>query len=266
MVYPSGPRANADGRRESETVEQTPLHGVRQGLRPVEDLRRPGVAQLGVTEAAGAQAEGRHAGGPRRTCVPRRVTDHHPARAVDAAQCREEQVGRRLALLRVLGCGPGVCHRAPAEEVQEGLDVLRLPRARADDAQVTLLERLQEAAGAVERPHLADEPVELLDPLVAQGVAELGLDFATRDLGHELVASHADGAMDPPQRRVEIVSPERTGPGEGVVVVAVDEGSVDVEDDGVDHARDLPRWGTAAPGGSSGPRATGLRGPRPRER
>ena len=57
----------------------------------------------------------------------------------------------------------------------------------------------------------------------------------TCDLGDELVASHADRPVDAPQRRVEIVSPERAGPGQGVVVVAVDEGSVDVEDDSVDH-------------------------------
>ena len=92
---------------------------------------------------------------------------------MDAGQCREEQVGRRLALLRVLGGGPGVCHGASAEQVQEGLDVLWLPRARAHDAQVAFLERLQEVAGAVEGPHLADELVELLGPLLAQGVAEL---------------------------------------------------------------------------------------------
>ena len=56
------------------------------------------------------------------------------------------------------------------------------------------------------------------------------LDGVARDLGHQLVAAHADGAVDPPQRHLDVVGAEGTVPRDRVVVGRVDEGAVDVQE------------------------------------
>jgi hypothetical protein len=47
--------------------------------------------------------------------------------------------------------------------------------------------------------------------------------------------------VKPPERHDDLVAPERAVPAERVVVVRVDERPVDVEDDGLGHARTLYR-------------------------
>src|SRR4029453_4237543 len=47
--------------------------------------------------------------------------------------------------------------------------------------------------------------------------------------GHQLVAAHADVAVDPPHRQGQAMLAERAGPGEGGSGVCVDQGAVDVQ-------------------------------------
>ena len=54
-------------------------------------------------------------------------------------------------------------------------------------------------------------------------------------LGHELITPHPDGSMNPPDRHGEVHAPERAEPGERMLVVGVDQGSVDVEDHWARH-------------------------------
>jgi hypothetical protein len=70
----------------------------------------------------------------------------------------------------------------------------------------------------------------------------LGLGLLTGDVGDELVAAHPDGPVDLPQRHDDVVAAQRPVPGQGVLVVTVDEGAVDVEDDRVKHGYPLPQW------------------------
>ena len=108
---------------------------------------------------------------------------------------------------------------------------------------------------------LGAQRLVLVQPALAQVVAVALLDLVAGDGGDELVAAHADGAVDLPQRHVDVEAAEGPRPREGVVVGGVDQGAVDVEQDGVvtwAHAGALPTgspvctWpGTSpAPGGS----------------
>jgi hypothetical protein len=54
---------------------------------------------------------------------------------------------------------------------------------------------------------------------------------------HQRVATHADRAMDAPERRSDSGPTERAIPGYCVVGVCVDESAVDIEDEGVAHSR-----------------------------
>ena len=55
------------------------------------------------------------------------------------------------------------------------------------------------------------------------------LDLIAGDGGDELVAAHADVAVDSPDRRRHVVLAKSAVPGDRVLVVGVDERSVDVK-------------------------------------
>jgi hypothetical protein len=123
------------------------------------------------------------------------------------------------------------------------LGLLELRGAREDDRMLATRELLEEVVRALERPHIVDELA--VEPLlgVADRVAELALDLVAGDRGDELIAAHADVAVDAPDRRAYVVLAERAVPDDRVLVVGVDEGPVDVEDRGRAHAAALPRGG-----------------------
>src|SRR6202040_2985025 len=64
----------------------------------------------------------------------------------------------------------------------------------------------------------------------ADVVALAPLDVLAEQRRDQLVAAHAHVAVDPPERHHVAVLAERLKPGQGVVVVGVDERAVDVED------------------------------------
>src|SRR6185437_374375 len=67
-------------------------------------------------------------------------------------------------------------------------------------------------------------------------VAEARLDVLAAQRGHHLVAPHPDVAMDAPDRQDQAMVGKRPKPRDGVVVIGVDEGAVDVQDSG-GHSR-----------------------------
>jgi hypothetical protein len=93
---------------------------------------------------------------------------------------------------------------------------------------------------AVEGFHLVDElEVELLLRR-ADVVSLLALDLVPGERGDDLVSAHADVPVDPPEREDDALLRERAVPRDDVVVVRIDERSVDVEDRGRWHGAKLP--------------------------
>ena len=88
----------------------------------------------------------------------------------------------------------------------------------------------EQLARALERLHLADQ-LAVEAPLgLADRVAAAPSTAAPATAADELVAAHADVAVDPPDRRRQVVLAKRPVPRDRVLVVGVDEGPVDVED------------------------------------
>ncbi len=96
-----------------------------------------------------------------------------------------------------------------------------------------------EVGGAVQRPYLGDELTERLVVGRAQVVAAVTLDVVAEHGRDQLVAAHADGAVQPPHRDVEVAPVGGPGLGDGVVVGRVDERAVDIEQNGVRSLRNL---------------------------
>ena len=63
----------------------------------------------------------------------------------------------------------------------------------------------------------------------AEEVAELSLDGVAGESRHDLVSAHADVAMDAPDRHDDLVPTECAKPRERVLVIRVDERSVEIE-------------------------------------
>jgi hypothetical protein len=61
------------------------------------------------------------------------------------------------------------------------------------------------------------------------------LDLVTADVSDDLVAAHADRPMQPPYRQCDVEVAESAVESQGVLVVGVDEGAIDVEDRSVGH-------------------------------
>ena len=118
--------------------------------------------------------------------------------------------------------------------------MLRLARTGEHELEAPPPDLLEQRPGRHERAHLVDHEVELLAPGFAQLLAVALLDLVTGHVRDEVVAAHADAAVQLPERQGDVDAAERPVPGERVLVVRVDEGPVDVEDRGVGHAAVLP--------------------------
>ena len=94
----------------------------------------------------------------------------------------------------------------------------------------TLLELVGQRGGALERAYLAEELVEVLLPGGAQGLAVDTLDLVAGDGTDQLVAAHADVAVQAPDREHDVVLPKGAVPTQRMLVVGVDERPVDVEE------------------------------------
>ena len=127
--------------------------------------------------------------------------------------------------------GPGVDQLAGVEQIEIVLCLLGLRRGGQDDRVAGLLECLEQGAGALEGGDLADHLGVQLGLGLAHRVAVLLLDALAGHRGDELVPAHADVAVDAPQRHDHSDASKCPRPGDRVVVVAVDERPVDVDDD-----------------------------------
>jgi len=76
---------------------------------------------------------------------------------------------------------------------------------------------------------------------LAQRLAQVVVDLLVQHRGNELIAAHADVAVDLPGRHLVAVGVEGALPGDRVVVVGVDERAVDVENQGERHPRAATR-------------------------
>ena len=120
---------------------------------------------------------------------------------------------------------------AGVEQVERAVDVVRLARAGQHHPVAALLERHDQLPGAgQQRRSRAISGSTSSHPALARLVADALLDVVPAERGHQLVAAHADQPVDPPDRERLPQRPERPVPGQGVLVVGVDEGPVDVED------------------------------------
>ena len=92
-----------------------------------------------------------------------------------------------------------------------------------------LLERQDQVARARQQLHLVDQLGVAVALRLAHGVADPLLDVVAGDGRQQLVAAHADVAVDRPRRHAHAVVAQRALPRERVVVVGVDERPVDVQ-------------------------------------
>ncbi len=113
--------------------------------------------------------------------------------------------------------------------------------AGRDQGEPALLDRSQQLVGALEGFDLVDEFVELLYPRLAQLVPVRFLYVVAADRRHERVPAHPDARMDAPHRSDDAVAAKGSGLRQGVVVVRVHQGAVDVEDRCVGHVCSLPK-------------------------
>ena len=75
----------------------------------------------------------------------------------------------------------------------------------------------------------------------------LALDVLAGDVPDVLFATHADAAVQLPQRQRDVETPERGKPGQRVLVVAVAQGAVDVENGRVNGSIDTRAVGLDIP-------------------
>ncbi len=141
-----------------------------------------------------------------------------------------DQVGLGLGSLDVGRARVRLDQLAGVEQLDVVLDLVLLRRAREDQRVPAVAQVLEQLARAFERLHLADQlfVVALLGFADLVTTALLGLVAGNR--GHQLVAAHADVAVDAPDGGCQVVVAKRPVPGDRVVVVGVDEGAVEIED------------------------------------
>ena len=94
------------------------------------------------------------------------------------------------------------------------------------------MQLFEKLAGTFERLALVAHPQELLVLGVAQIVAVATLGFVPGHGRDELITAHPDVPVDAPDRHDEPAAAQRAEPGEGVLVVRVDECAVQVEENG----------------------------------
>ena len=230
----SAPRPRPE--RLVEVREQVPRVGVHG--------ERPGLEQLLPAVAAGQQRDRRQVAPVGGLDVPDRVADDDRTPAADLVQRPVEQLRCRLGLLRVLAGRPGVRVLVGVQQVQRALGVLGDAGAGQHDVEPGLPDRDQQVLGAVEELRLPRDLVVLALPAVPQPVTVLVLDVVAGDRRDQPITTHPDRAVDRRHRHVPLEDRvEGARPRQGMVVVGVQEGAVDVEDGRVEgrHATRVPR-------------------------
>ena len=85
----------------------------------------------------------------------------------------------------------------PRGPAQRGV-MLGLSRTGQHDAKSALLHRFQQRRSRGERSDLPDQPIEFLDPGVAERVTVLALDVVAGDVPNVFGATHPDAAVQLP--------------------------------------------------------------------
>ena len=160
-----------------------------------------------------------------------RVPDEDRRRVLEAPQGGGQQVRLGLRAVGVLGRGQHGNGVVDAEALDGAPGELGVAGGRERHEVVVAVQLVHE----VHRPGQGGQVVHdrgiPLAPGRAEVVPEAALDLVAGDVGHQPVASHADGAVQPVDRDDDVVRGERPEPRQGVVVRRVDESPVDVEDD-----------------------------------
>ena len=121
--------------------------------------------------------------------------------------------------------------------VNDLLDYARLEAGALEfDLAPVDLEGLVRGVAELLSPRAHDKGLEIVWSVAADAP-----DVVADEARDELVAAHADRAVHAPQRRIQVEARERARPRDGMVVRRVDEGAVDVEQDGVDGPGSLLR-------------------------
>src|SRR5436309_490982 len=197
-----------------------------------EDLGRARVAELLLGEAAG---DHRHRLEPRLAgCldVPGRVADHDRILRPELVERSAHEVRLGLRRLDVVVRRPALDELTRVEQVEVVVELFLGRRAGEERRPAALLQVDDQVPGARERRDLADQPRVLG---AARFADRLLVDVLARQGRDQLVAAHADVAVDAPDREHDSVLPEGAIPGDRVVVVRVDERAVDVQQDGPRH-------------------------------
>ena len=146
-------------------------------------------------------------GGHREPPAASQSNGESPTITPDAPSTRSRAVATRSGAGLLCSTLSEVVHASatapPVDQVEEGLDVLR--RTRPDIPATRRAPRRRAARRRVERA--STSPIRRLPRppprrRLAQVVAVLGLDRVTGDVRDELVATHADAAVQAPDRRV----------------------------------------------------------------
>ncbi len=183
------------------------------------------------------------------SCVVGRVAHHDHVAGRDVAEPGQggpEDVRLRLGLLGVVGRGLGVGEPLDVGDPLVGLELVGLGRGRQHDARAIGPDALEQRAHVGERPDPAEVALlQDLAPALVERLALLVQLLPAQEHRHELVAALADLPADRVERHVAPDLPERVDPGLGVEVDGVDQRSVHVEDDSLDHREPPLRAGNA---------------------
>ncbi|GAA1842292.1 hypothetical protein GCM10009714_25770 [Microlunatus capsulatus] len=208
------------------------------------DLVRAGLLQLAAGDATGGEGDDPDPRVVGRLDVPHGVADGDGPSGVEPVLLHRggQQVGVRLGPLDVARGRRAVDQPVlDADGRQHPLQVLLAPAGGQHDGQPGARQLLHEVGRAVER-----------DDLVLQGVVAGGVRLHDRvvvtagEAAHQLLAADPDGLVAVGHRHaLDAAVAHRLPPGQGVQVVGVQQGSVDVQQDagaGCGH-RGAPRGG-----------------------
>src|SRR5229473_447490 len=198
------------------------------------DAIRPRLLQLVFPVAAREQPDAERVGAPRGEQVPLAVAHHDRLfdRDAEPPGRRQEQVGIGLGVLHLIARH----HRhagGDTERIEQRLRAFESSAGRDGPRDTGLGEIAEQLARARQRPHalhLAREgllvdalhPGGLLDRHAAPGLAQQRV--------QEQAAAHADAPVDAPDGELDPGALERVTPGEHVLVHAVHQRAVEIEE------------------------------------
>jgi hypothetical protein len=191
------------------------------------------LAQFVVPEPPGADDDRRHPRLLRRLHVERGVPDHHAGRVLRCAELLQrhlQQVRRGLGRVGIGAGGPVVGEVPGVQQVECEVDVPLSAGAGQDEPVAPLLDRDEQVARTGQRGDLIEQRVDLLALPLARLVADPFLQLLAAERGDQLVPAHPDQPVDPPDRERLVERAQGPVPRHRVLVVGVDQGSVDVED------------------------------------